>query len=90
MSNRTLIITWKPDVLNMVDHYGSFKKKASDNLYPHLRSNDYKGLTARSERDSFRNIKSKEAAEKIINRRNKNEILCAVYNDIIVYPTNKK
>jgi hypothetical protein len=85
MGNRKLIITWKPDVLSMVDHNGSFKKKAEDNLYPHLKSNNYKGMTARSERESFSNIRTKESAEKIVNRRNKKEILVAKYNNEIIY-----
>lgn len=73
MNNRKLIITWKPDVLNMFQH------KGSKEVYPN-------GNTSRSERDSFRNIKTKESAERIINRRNKKEIIVAKWNDVVVYP----
>ncbi len=58
MTNRKLVITYKPDV----------------------------GLTARSEREGFKNIKSKESAMRIVGRRNKNEILFANYNNEVIYP----
>lgn len=75
MNNRTLIITWKPDVLSMVQHDGS--KHTFD-----------KGLTSRSERETFRNIKSELAAKKIVGKRNKKEILFAQWEDEVIYTSN--
>lgn len=72
MNNRTLIITWKPDVLTMVQHKGS-------------RHTFDRGLTSRSERNTFRNIKSIASAEKIIGKRNKKEILFAQWEDEVIY-----
>lgn len=81
MKNRKLIITWKPDVLNMYEHKGS-KAKNPENDY-------YKGKSARSERDSFNNIKSLEAAEKILSKRNKSEMIFAEWNGEIIYTKPK-
>ena len=82
MSKRILTITWKPDVLHMVKHSGSFEKE--DTFY-----NKDKVATARSERESFWNIKTKEKAEAIVNKRNKNEILFAKWGESIIYPVLK-
>lgn len=79
-----LIITYKPDVLSMVEHNGSFKKKQTDNLYPHLWNNDIIGKTSRSEVETLRNIKSVEACEKIISRRNRKNIICAKYKGEVI------
>lgn len=78
MSKRILTITWKPDVSTLFNHKGSFKK--GDKYY-----NYEKGKTSRSERESFWNVKTKEKAEAIVNRRNKNEILLAKYGESIIF-----
>lgn len=75
MTNRKLTITWKQDVLTVVKHNGS-------------RIN-YNGETSRSERETFRNVKSKEAALKILSRRKKKEIIFAAYNNETIYPAKK-
>lgn len=79
MSNRVLVITFKPDVLHMIDHNGSFKE--GDLVY-----SDLKGATSRSERESFRNIKTKEKAQAIVSRRNPKQILVATYNKSAIFP----
>jgi len=84
MTNRKLTITWKPDVLSNVEHKGSYernKENYEEDFRNRILGNNYKGLTARSERETFRNIKSKEAAQKILRKRNRKEILFATYNN---------
>lgn len=72
--NNKLIITWKPDVLTMIEHNGSFRK--GDLVY----SSD-KGMTCRSEVESIKNVKSMEAARKILNKRNSTNIIYASYSN---------
>lgn len=89
MKNRRLIITWKPDVLHMEEHDGSFETIENLKGFPKRNYNWDKGYTARSERDSFNNIKTLEAAEKILSRRNKNEIMFAEWNDQVFFARTK-
>ena len=79
MSKRVLIITYKPDVLHMIEHNGSKEVGKNGWIY-----NYDKGLTARSERESFRNIKTKEKAKAILNIRNRSQILVAKYGKEII------
>ncbi len=83
MTNRKLVITYKPDVLSMLPHSGSW---ITDKETGNVSFDKWKGLTARSEREGFKNIKSKESAMRIVGRRNKNEILFANYNNEVIYP----
>lgn len=41
--------------------------------------------TARSERDSFKNIKTIEKAQKIVSKRNPHQILFATYNNEVIF-----
>lgn len=74
MNNRKLIITWKTDVSSMVLHD-----------LRHLDTDGYKGITARSERDSFRNVKTIEKAQRIVSKRNPHQILFATYNNEVIF-----
>lgn len=85
MSNRKLIITWVPDVLHMEPHNGSTVNKEQVKIYPIMHDN-FKGKTCRSERDSFSNIKTIEAAEKILKKRNRSQIQFASYNNKVIFP----
>ena len=90
---RNLVITYKPDVLSMVEHDGSFKQDGNDwhkLMIQKFEGNNYKGLTSRSERESFKNIKTIKAAERIVSRRNKNEIIVAKWNNEVVFPKSIK
>jgi len=75
---KKLIITWKPDVLHMVSHHGSVKKEEHKTVFHFYSDNNYKGKTARSEREVLR-CNSFEAANKILKKRNRKEILFATF-----------
>lgn len=93
MKNNKLMIVWKPDVLSMAHHNGSFETKKDKWGHSTIKINsNHKGLTARSEVETFSNIKSIDAAKKLILRRNVEQIIVATYNDeeINVRPTKKK
>jgi len=78
VSRNNLIFTWKPDVLSMVEHAGN--------------NDNYKGKTARSEVETFKNIKNIVAAKKILLRRNVSNIIVAKFRgeEIFVTPDKKQ
>lgn len=77
MPNNKLIITWKPDVLTMVNHSETSYRITDDD---YVNFEDKVGFTCRSHVDSFKNIKTKEAAIRILNKRNQLNIIVAKYN----------
>lgn len=90
MNNRKLIITWKPDVFHMYEHNGSYEGKApyalDEDTNKIVSMYDYsKGFTCRSERESFRNIKSIEKAQLLLTKRNTSQILFATYNNTVIF-----
>lgn len=46
--------------------------------------------TSRSEIDSFNNVHTLEAAQRIVNTRNKNEIISAKWNGVVIYSKSIK
>lgn len=80
---KSLIITWKSDVSNrMVEHKGS----SGSRFY---KENNVLGLTSRSQRESFKNIKSFPAALKIVNKRNKKKMLFATWGKELIFQAPK-
>lgn len=89
MNNKTLIITYLPDPLHMTTHNGSIKEvivNEEHNIKYKVKDN-YIGLTSRSERESHKNIKSKEAATNIVMKRS--NVLFATYNNEEIKITDK-
>lgn len=90
MNNNQLTIVWKPDVLHMMKHRGSFEEVKDERGWPVRIDSNRLGLTARSETETFRNIKSLEAAKKILLKRDVRNIIVAKYNGEPIFVTPEK